>query len=124
MSPRRQTEGARVGPSRARSVPDRAVAEAFVRDLAAVYGERLVRVVLFGSVARGEANHDSDVDVVVVLDRIEDRWSEGGRLSDLGWDFFVRTGHLVHAVPVTEEELRRSAKPVFANARQEGVPLR
>jgi uncharacterized protein len=35
------------------------------------FGSRLREVRVFGSVARGEAREDSDVDVLVVLDRIE-----------------------------------------------------
>ncbi|MHC5719371.1 MAG: nucleotidyltransferase domain-containing protein [Nostoc sp.] len=32
-----------------------------------IYGDRLVKMVLFGSQARGEASTDSDIDVLVVL---------------------------------------------------------
>ena len=32
-----------------------------------IYGDRLVKMVLFGSQARGEADADSDIDVLVVL---------------------------------------------------------
>jgi uncharacterized protein len=39
--------------------------------LATALGPRLREVRVFGSVARGEAHEDSDVDVLVVLDRIE-----------------------------------------------------
>ncbi|MBL0062906.1 MAG: nucleotidyltransferase domain-containing protein [bacterium] len=35
--------------------------------LAAHYGERLSKLVLFGSQARGDAEEDSDIDVLVVL---------------------------------------------------------
>ena len=38
-----------------------------------IYGSRLVRVVLFGSQARDEAEPDSDIDVMLVL--------QGARLS-------------------------------------------
>jgi len=34
-------------------------------------GDRLIRLTLFGSYARGEARNDSDVDVAVILDRID-----------------------------------------------------
>ena len=37
-------------------------------EIMAYYGERLISVVVFGSVARGEARPDSDVDVLVELD--------------------------------------------------------
>jgi predicted nucleotidyltransferase len=47
------------------------VVREFHRRLAAHFGPRLLRLVLFGSYARGEAGPDSDVDVAVVLDRID-----------------------------------------------------
>lgn len=37
------------------------------------YGERLVRVVLFGSRARGDARADSDYDIAVFLRDMTDR---------------------------------------------------
>lgn len=104
-------------------MPDRGVAEEFVRDLESLYGQRLSRVILFGSVARGEAHEESDIDLVAVLERLDNRWEEKRRLSDLEWEFLVRTGHLVHTIPVTEEEFATSGKPVFVNARRQGVPL-
>ncbi|MBE9119156.1 nucleotidyltransferase domain-containing protein [Lusitaniella coriacea LEGE 07157] len=32
-----------------------------------IYGDRLVKMVLFGSQARGDARPDSDIDVLIVL---------------------------------------------------------
>jgi predicted nucleotidyltransferase len=37
------------------------------RQLEEIYGERLVRMVLYGSRARGEAEPGSDIDVLIVL---------------------------------------------------------
>ena len=41
-----------------------------------IYGERLHRVYLFGSYARGEADEESDVDIAVVLDDVPDYFAE------------------------------------------------
>ena len=44
-----------------------------------MYGERIDRVVLYGSQARGDASPDSDYDVAVFLNGVEntsDRWAE------------------------------------------------
>jgi hypothetical protein len=43
----------------------------FRRQLSEHFGTRLVGLTLFGSQARGDAGPDSDIDVAVVLDRID-----------------------------------------------------
>jgi predicted nucleotidyltransferase len=51
----------------------------FSAALAEMYGDRLERVVLFGSRARGDAQPDSDYDVAVFLNGMKgsaDRWAE------------------------------------------------
>jgi len=47
-------------------------AEEFAEQLAGRLSGRLYRVVLFGSVAKGTADVDSDVDVLVVVDRVSE----------------------------------------------------
>jgi predicted nucleotidyltransferase len=79
--------------------------------LAATYGDRLERAVLFGSRARGEARPDPDYDVAVLI-REPDRWFNGAiRLAGLGTDILMETGAVI------------SAKPFPAGAYNEPVPL-
>ena len=40
------------------------------------WGENLVSVVLYGSAARGAARRDSDIDVLIVAERLPGRWHE------------------------------------------------
>jgi predicted nucleotidyltransferase len=49
---------------------ERELVDAFLQ----VYGDDLVSLVLFGSYARGEQRKDSDIDVLVVLREIRDRY--------------------------------------------------
>ncbi len=44
----------------------RRIAEDFARAIKAKYGDRIDRIILFGSVARGDYREDSDVDLLVV----------------------------------------------------------
>jgi len=46
-----------------------------------VYGNRIERVVLYGSRARGDARPDSDYDIAVFLNDLGDRWAESDRIA-------------------------------------------
>ena len=66
--------------------------------LSSLYGERLARVVLFGSRASGQATPSSDYDVAVFLTTVADRWMEMDRLADLRVCMFDETGAFVDAM--------------------------
>lgn len=51
--------------------------------LAACYGERLKQLVLFGSQARGDADPESDIDLLVVLAGPVDDAKEHERTRDM-----------------------------------------
>lgn len=50
------------------------------------YGSRLHRILLYGSRARGDAEPDSDIDVLVVLNACPDFWVEQRRLGDIAYE--------------------------------------
>lgn len=50
----------------------RQLEELLAKELLAFYGDRLVSVVLFGSVARQTQRHDSDVDVLIIAKDLPD----------------------------------------------------
>ncbi|MCC6044755.1 MAG: nucleotidyltransferase domain-containing protein [Desulfurococcaceae archaeon] len=56
-------------------------AKAFSRSVAEVFKGRVYRVVLFGSLAKGLAEADSDIDVLVILDNVQD--VDSSRLAEL-----------------------------------------
>ncbi len=60
---------------------DDPILERFRAALTEIYGNRLERVVLFGSRARGDAQPDSDYDVAVFLHDMPDRMAELNRLD-------------------------------------------
>jgi predicted nucleotidyltransferase len=64
-----------------------------------IYGDRIDRVILFGSRARGDARSDSDYDVAVFLKDMPDVWKERFRLADLRVDFLDDTGAFFDAKP-------------------------
>jgi predicted nucleotidyltransferase len=71
----------------------------FRAGLDTLYGERIERVVLFGSRARGDAREDSDYDVAVFLKSLADRWQEVDRIVPLVTDILYEDGAFIHAMP-------------------------
>jgi len=63
------------------------------------YRERLERVVLFGSRARGGAQPDSDYDIAVFLRDLGDRETEMNRLADIATEIVYNDGEFVRAMP-------------------------
>jgi predicted nucleotidyltransferase len=87
-----------------------------------IYGDRLSRVVLFGSRARGDAGPDSDYDVAVFLKSLPDQWNEMKRLADLRVDFLDDTGAFFEAKPFPADAwLDRT--PLMHEIRRDGVDL-
>jgi predicted nucleotidyltransferase len=87
-----------------------------------MYGERLERVVLFGSRARGDAHADSDYDVAVFLRDMADRWQEFDRLADLSTDILDKTGEFIHAIPYRAGSYEDRTS-LMREIRYEGVDL-
>ena len=86
------------------------------------YGDRIERVVLFGSRARGEARADSDYDVAVFLRDMSDRGREMNRLADIGTDILYDEGRIVHAMPYRADAYSERT-PFMQQIRQDGIDL-
>src|SRR5436190_15864935 len=87
-----------------------------------LYGDRIERVVLFGSRARGDANEESDYDVAVFLNDLTDRWRELDRLADLRADFLEEADVFIDAKPYPAGAYR-DRTTLMREIRREGVDL-
>jgi predicted nucleotidyltransferase len=87
-----------------------------------LFGDRLERVVLFGSRARGDANAESDYDVAVFLRDMTDRWGDARRLSVIETDILAETGAFIHSVPYRAGTYRQRT-PLMHEIRRDGVDL-
>ncbi len=65
-----------------------------------VYGERIERVVLFGSRARGDARPESDYDVAVFLKDLRSFGKEAGTIAEIEADILSETGAVINALPL------------------------
>jgi predicted nucleotidyltransferase len=90
--------------------------------VADMYGDRVARVVLFGSRARGDAAPDSDYDVAVFLRDMPDRLAEMDRLADVATTILYSDGEFIHAMPYRADAYdERTA--LMQEIRAEGVEL-
>ena len=95
----------------------------FRQALGRLYGNRLERVVLYGSRARSDARPDSDYDVAVFLRDMDDRGAELWRLADLSSSSIVdETGDVVHAMPYPAGAYNERT-PLMRDIRREGIDL-
>lgn len=88
-----------------------------------LYGDRLQGLYLYGSYARGTADADSDVDVLIVLAGPVKPGAEITYVNPVVSDISLKHDLLISTCPVSVESLQTPYDPFFENVRREAVPL-
>ena len=87
-----------------------------------LYGGRLKGVYLFGSYARDEADEESDVDVLIVLDRVDDYSAEIAHTSEVIAELSLENSIALSRVFATEQQWKDDQTLFFLNVRSEAIP--
>ena len=87
------------------------------------YGDRLERLMLFGSQARKDAAIDSDIDVMVVLKGDVDAWTEIERTGDFVADLCLDYSIVICNVFMSADRYKAQDCALIRNVIQEGIPL-
>jgi len=95
----------------------------FCKGLQDLYGDRLVRLMLFGSYARQEASDDSDLDIMVILKGSVSPGDEIFRMGPLKTTLNLQYNELISVVPISEADYRNRHTPLLEAVHQEGIPL-
>lgn len=83
-----------------------------------------VRMTLFGSRARGDAEPDSDMDVLIELDVERLDLATKHRIRRVAGDVSLAHGLILSLLTVDRATARqRGDYSIFANIREEGIPL-
>jgi len=91
----------------------------------ALYGERLVDVILYGSEARGDAGADSDIDLLVLLEGPVDRWGETKKINRALYpvELSLTPYRAINALPLDAVEYEAEKTPLYTAAKHEGLRL-
>ena len=104
------------------SAVDDPILKRFRAALDQIYGDRIERVVLFGSRARGDAHADSDYDIAVFLHDLTDRWREAERIIPVVTDVLYEEEAFIHAMPYRAGSYEERT-PLMREIRREGIDL-
>ena len=81
-----------------------------------------VKVIMFGSQARGDATKESDIDLLVVLPSIDNNMLN--LASDIAWEVGFDAGRVISAIPDTKENMKQYGfLPFYRNIKEEGIAV-
>jgi predicted nucleotidyltransferase len=103
---------------------ERLAVEAFLQRLQSELGPVVQQSVLFGSKARGDSSPDSDIDILIIVEK-ED-WDLRDAISLVGAHVSLEYGILIGPRVIGRERWERMARERFSfyeNITREGIPL-
>ncbi|HPC96209.1 MAG TPA: nucleotidyltransferase domain-containing protein [Sedimentisphaerales bacterium] len=104
------------------SVEEQTALSQVVRTLRSQFGA--VEVILYGSAARGDLDEESDIDLLVVLPRLD--WTMHKDIIAVCFDAELQCGRVISAICYTTDEIEHSplrSSPLVMTARREGQAL-
>lgn len=95
-------------------------------ELKNLYKDKLKAVILYGSVARGTAMEDSDVDILILVDATQEELRNyADALSDISTDFALEFLKVFSIIDVSFQEFSewKDVSPFYKNVARDGVML-
>ena len=81
-----------------------------------------VKVIMFGSQARGDSTKYSDIDLLVILPYLDDDIQQS--VYDVAWEVGFEAGKFISAFATTKQEMAYFAiSPFYKAIKKEGVPV-
>jgi len=98
------------------------IAKEFANEVTRMFGNEIENITLFGSVARGEDDTESDIDVLIIWkgDKVEG-WD---KLEEMAFDIFIRYNALISIKLISPAEYKNMKDFLFMkDVRKEGVVI-
>ena len=98
----------------------------FVNDVKKVLGHHIVKIILYGSYARGDYNHSSDIDIMILVDIPEiELGSVRNEIYDLASELDLDYDVMISPVIKNIDRFNYwlDVQPFYMNVEKEGVVL-
>lgn len=92
----------------------------------AVYGANVVKIILYGSYARGDYQKESDIDIVAIVQGDREKLQQGLKsVWDISSDLELEYGAIISptVIPFAEYEQYKNDLPYYRNIENEGVEV-
>ena len=100
----------------------RQAADVYSQEVQKRYGDRIRKIILYGSVARDEDREDSDVDIFLIARDSDPQLQR--ELSYLAFDIGLEYGVEISALVFSQEHAQEYAQfSYFENVRSEGIEI-
>ena len=86
-----------------------------------IYREQLKGLYLYGSYAREDADGESDIDILVILDKVERYSNEIARTSKLVSELALKYDVTISRVFVSQRDWAEKETPFLLNTRKEAI---
>ncbi len=93
--------------------------ESFVKVLKEKYGYRIYKIILFGSTVRGEAEEESDIDVLIIADGVTQK-----EVSKIAFQILLKYGEVISSIVEDKQQFEKYKDYSFhRNILREGVEI-
>ena len=102
------------------------ILQAMAQAYQAVYGANIVKIILYGSYARGDHQKDSDIDIVAIVQGERQSLQQKlKRVWDISSDLELEYGIIIFptVIPFAEYEKYKKDLPYYRNIHNEGVEV-
>ncbi len=100
------------------------IKEELVQGLTEIFQRNMSAIILYGSVARGDATDESDIDIAIVIKKEMDVQTKK-RFISWAADMDIRHERVFSIVDIQEENMEKWERilPFYQNIRKEGIVL-
>ncbi|HEX3047544.1 MAG TPA: nucleotidyltransferase domain-containing protein [Bacillota bacterium] len=92
-------------------------------ELLRIYPDRLKEMILFGSYARGDFTNESDIDLLLLLDQVNDICTERNKYQGIISRISLKYDTVISIIPIGLDDFSHKKTPLILNINKEGIKV-